>query len=139
MSECRLRGCGTLDRLIPLGIFNLMFCRHRRVKSRLSFLKNGRHDQSSCDVSRLQLCEALSDAHPLTTYLQRYARREHMFILESLHRTSDYARQFLDAYALPLDGTRTPTFPMPCGYRQPSPLFQLQYHTVNDRWQAVRN
>jgi hypothetical protein len=110
-----------------------------RVKSRLSFLRNGRHDQSSCDVSRLQLCEAvLSDAHPLNAYLQQHARREHMFILESLHRTSDYVRRFLDAYVLPLDGTHMQTFPMPCGYRQPSPLFQLQYHTVNDRWQAVR-
>jgi hypothetical protein len=45
----------------------------------------------------------------LTTHsaYNQHARRRHILIVELLHRTFDCARQFLDAYALPLDGTPT--------------------------------
>jgi hypothetical protein len=43
----------------------------------------------------------------LFTAYNQHARREHISIVDSLHRTSNYARQCLDAYALPLDGTPT--------------------------------
>jgi hypothetical protein len=80
-----------------------VLCRHWRVRSRLAFLKNGRHDRSSITIPTLSGTFRCSLTH--SAYKQ-HARREHIFIVDSLHRTSDYARQ-LDAYALPLDGTPT--------------------------------
>ena len=79
-------------------------CGHQRVKSRLSFLKNGRHHQRSCHVSRLQLRRALSGYHPTPT---TNMHDDSQYSSSSHYTAVDYASRFLDTYAIPLDGTPT--------------------------------